>query len=293
MANKKFYYKNKKKSAPRIAKNCDAPLTQYSQEQLSLTIVELNLSETTRALFEKNRVLTAGDLVKRTEKDMYKIQGLNKKILLEVKGALSINGMSLREDAQEKPVEANKAQSAPESQNDQASADSSKRTKFGLVDRKQPKDAQQQPQKTAKAQKPIVQSKQTRNDETLQEELRKVFKGGKWGYMLGNKIVIPTVYDEIFSFKEGLASVEIDEKCGFIDENNNVVIPLEYETAMSFSGGLAMVVKDGKCGYINKNNEVVIPFEYDAGTPFDNGEAKIKKDGKWGTLSLDNKVVWI
>lgn len=83
-------------------------------------------------------------------------------------------------------------------------------------------------------------------------EWRKVLKGGKWGYSDGFKIVIPTMYDEIFAFKDGLASVEIDEKCGYIDKDNNVVIPLDYDTAMSFSEGLAMVVKGDKCGYINK-----------------------------------------
>lgn len=301
MANKKFYYRNKKK------KNDDAgtqnmSVAQYSEEQLSMTLEALGLSDTTRELLEKNNLAKASDLVKRTEKDMYKVQGLNKKILFEVRDALQNNGMAFREVEQPKKDDAQKKANNQNSQkkqnnkqkvdNDESCEDAKivadakgvgkstqKKSKFGIADRKEDKQPQQKAQKQQK--------------QEIALGMRKVMKGGKWGYSNGFKIVIPTMYDEIFPFKEGLASVEIDEKCGYIDENNNVVIPLEYETAMSFSGGLAMVVKGNKCGYINKNNEVIIPFEYDAGTPFENGEAKVKKDGKWGTLTPDNKVVWI
>ncbi|MCQ2603059.1 MAG: WG repeat-containing protein, partial [Clostridia bacterium] len=100
------------------------------------------------------------------------------------------------------------------------------------------------------------------------EKWRKIQKNGKWGFYDGFKTVIPSMYDEVFSFKEGLASVELDEKCGYIDSENNIVIPFDYETAMSFSEGYAAVCKTVKFGYINKQGEVVIPFEYDAATPF-------------------------
>lgn len=297
MANKKFYYRNKKK------KNNDqnaqsANVAQYSEEQLSMTLETLGITDTTRELLEKNNIAHASDLVKRTEKDMYKVQGLNKKILFEVRDALQKNGMAFREIEQPKKVD-DAQKKAPTNQNTQKKQNNKqkvegdeprddaqavakatqKKSKFGIADRKEDMQPQQKAQKQPK--------------QEIVPGMRKVMKGGKWGYSNGFKIVIPTMYDEIFPFKEGLASVEIDEKCGYIDENNNVVIPLEYETAMSFSGGLAMVVKGNKCGYINKNNEVIIPFEYDAGTPFENGEAKVKKDGKWGTLTPDNKVVWI
>lgn len=291
MANKKFYYRNKKKKNNDVNAQ-SAYVAQYSEEQLTMKLGTLGICETTCELLEKNDIFQASDLVKRTEKDMYKVQGLNKKILFEVRDALAKNGMAFRELEQKtKTTDSQKKQNSntQKKQNNKQKTDceagldgiqsAPKKSKFGIADRKEDRQPQQKTQKQQK-----------------QENvpgMRKVMKGGKWGYSNGFKIVIPTMYDEIFPFKEGLASVEIDEKCGYIDENNNVVIPLEYETAMSFSEGLAMVVKGNKCGYINKNNEVIIPFEYDAGTPFENGEAKVKKEGKWGTLTPDNKVVWI
>ncbi len=314
MANNKRYYHKKRANKPDMAEvsAIEQQTAQFSAEQLSMSVSSLGISESTCELLAKNRIANASDLVRRTEKDMYKVQGLNKKVLFEIKDALRQNGMSLRQEAQKAPQKNDKNKSNAKDALNQADnlgkkdakgdkqpkqgANEQKRTsKFGLADRAQ------QPQQSQKNQnnKPAQQQKNQRpQKEKLVEPLqpgewRKVMKGGKWGYSNGFKIVIPTMYDEIFAFKEGLASVEIDEKCGYIDEENNVVIPLDYDTAMSFSEGFAMVCKGEKCGYINKNNEVVIPFEYDAGTPFEGGEAKIKKDGKWGTIDKDGKIIWI
>lgn len=272
----------------------------------------------------KNRILTAADLVKRTEKDMYKVQGLNKKILFEVKDALKAKDMSLRPEPPKPktdnvqngktPQNAQKEQSADvngdqkrkndKKQNSQKSEKLDRRTnddtnakaertsKFGLSDRASSKPQNKQNQNVKQNDKKSQKSEKL-TEPLKQGQWRKVLKGGKWGYSDGFKIVIPTMYDEIFAFKEGLASFEIDEKCGYIDEQNNVVIPPDYDTAMSFSEGLAMVCRGEKCGYINKNNEVVIPFEFDAATPFENGEAKVKKDGKWGTITTEGKITWI
>lgn len=314
MANNKRYYHKKRANKPDNAVNSaiEQQSAQYSAEQLAMDISALGISESTCELLLKNRISTASDLVRRTDKDMYKVQGLNKKNLFEIKDALKANGMALRQEVQKqvkKPQ--NNADKAQNGEADGASknAKSDKQakqqntqkstSKFGLADRAQAKPQQNQKAQNAQNTKQQPQQKNQRQQkEKLTEPLpmgewRKVMKGGKWGYSNGFKIVIPTMYDEIFAFKEGLASVEIDEKCGYIDEENNVVIPLDYDTAMSFSEGYAMVCKGDKCGYIDKDNVVVIPFEYDAGTPFEGGEAKVKKDGKWGTIDKTGKIVWI
>lgn len=308
MANKKHYHYNRNrrpKGENASNSQIDAQVAKYSEAQLMMTLSELGLCDATCTLLDGNKITKSADLVKRTEKDMYKVQGLNKRILFEIKDALKKNGMSLcpdlenkksqnanQDNGKKKPVESEKNQHVVEQKNED------KKSKFGLVDRHEPKNNQkaqkQQKQKQEKSQKQDKSQKQEKLLEPLKAgQWRKVLKGGKWGYSDGFKIVIPTMYDEIFAFKEGLASVEINEKCGYINEQNEVVIGLDYDTAMSFSEGLAMVVKGDKCGYINQNNEVIIPFEYDAGTPFEDGEAKIKKDGKWGTITKEGKITWI
>ncbi len=271
-----------------------AAAARYPADKLAIAVAELGLSEATYGLLSKNNVRCAGDIVGRTEREMYKIQGLNKKILAEIRNALKNKGMSLKDERS--ADESGKDTSARGERDRKNARDNDRglqrqdrnaqRNGFGA-------DAAKRADRTKKAAKEAPERPKKLTEPLSVEDWRKVQKNGKWGFFDGFKTVIPAMYDEVFRFKEGLASVEIDEKCGYIDSENNIVIPFEYETAMSFSEGFASVVKGGKCGYINRENEVVIPFEYDAATPFEEGEAKVKKDGRWGTLTPDGTVKWI
>jgi len=282
--NKKHkYYHKKPKKNPIENIQLDYPV-----ELLTKPISEINLSESTFDLLSKNKISVCGDLVMRTEKDMYKIQGLNKKILLEVINSLSKFGLELRPI----PEQIEKSSSKQISNNDKPQQINKDKqndiekpqqiNKFGLAEKVLQKDN-----------KKTTNNLLTQVDNIITNEIKKFIKGGKWGFIKGSKILVPPIYDEVFLFKEDLSCVEIDEKCGFIDINNNIVIPIEYDLASSFSEGLAMVCKNNKCGYINKNNELVIPFSYDAATQFENGEAKVKKDGKWATIDTNNNLTWI
>ncbi len=115
--------------------------------------------------------------------------------------------------------------------------------------------------------------------------LYKFYRHGKWGYKTeSGKVVIEPTYSEAFNFKEGLACVELNERCGFINKQGEVIIPIQYDTACSFSEGLASVTKDDKCGYIDKEGNIVFDFIYEAATSFENDIALVKKDGKWGYM---------
>ncbi len=245
----------------------------YPKEKMSLALENIGVSPKTAELLAKNKINTVGDVVVRSEKDMFKIQGFNKKMLFELRDGLKSQGMEFMP-------------SEPKAPKQQPNAKQNKEVKDklqGKADRK-----------TDKAEKPAKAEKPEKLTEPLSvPDWRKIQKNGKWGFYDGFKTVIPAIYDEVFSFHDDLASVELEEKCGYIDKDNNIVIPLEYETAMSFSEGYAAVSKRDKFGYINKENTVVIPFEYDAATVFENGEAKVKKDGKWGTIFPDGTVKWI
>ena len=249
----------------------------YAPEKLSMTLGELGVSEELAALLATRNIRFAKDLVTRTEREMFKVQGFNKKMLLALKRSLEESGMAFRPESDSRPAE-----QKPERRREEPNrAERAEGEKKGARDGRQSR-RQEREERPKKLTEPLPVS-----------EWRKLQKNGKWGFNDGFETVIPPMYDEVFFFKEGLAAVELDEKCGYINEKNEVVIPLEYETAMSFSGGLACVVKGGKCGYINAVNEVVIPFLYDAATPFEEGEAKVKKDGRWGTILPDGSVKWI
>ena len=64
-------------------------------------------------------------------------------------------------------------------------------------------------------------------------------------------------------FSEGLASIKINGKHGYIDKSGLLVIPCKYELASLFEDSLACVELNGKYGFINSKGREVIPCKYD------------------------------
>jgi|GEM_PF-2292521 len=120
-------------------------------------------------------------------------------------------------------------------------------------------------------------------------------------------LVEPTMeYSIVGSFNEGLATIEKDGKCGFIDETGNIIIPLEYDAdrysyfseglALVYTGGHYMnvsqrVMEGGKCGFIDKTGKIAIPLIYDNATAFSEGVAAVSKDGKQYLIDKNGNVV--
>ncbi len=72
-----------------------------------------------------------------------------------------------------------------------------------------------------------------------------------------DNVILEGKYDWIMESNEGLASVELNKKWGFIDEAGEEVIPLKYGAALSFSGGLASVQINNKYGFIDTTGKEV------------------------------------
>lgn len=104
-------------------------------------------------------------------------------------------------------------------------------------------------------------------------------KGGKSGYINSKgEIVIDFEFDFFGSreFSEGLASVVLNKKAGYIDVKGNFVIKPQFEIAMQFSEGLAYVSQNGKQGYIDKSGQfVILPIYYSCNSFYD-GYALVK-----------------
>ena len=59
---------------------------------------------------------------------------------------------------------------------------------------------------------------------------------GKWGFVdKTGEEVIPLIYDDAWSFNEGLARVQKDDKWGFVDSNSSVVVDYKYEKVTEFN----------------------------------------------------------
>ncbi|HKL93809.1 MAG TPA: WG repeat-containing protein, partial [Clostridia bacterium] len=280
MAGRKFYRNNNGRPKNNVQKQIA-----LDPQAMKISIADLALSELTTALLEKNNIKNAAELCMRTEKDMYKIQTLNKRVLMEIVNALKKHGLTFKAlDAEPAKATTRIDQNngiKPEKDTtkivkETAKSDGKQMSRTGKVAKNTNAEfenndisslypaskvdflstragSQSKVEQLKRVKEPIITSP------LAVEEWRKIQRGNKWGFFDGIKTVINPMYDEVFHFKEGLACVELNEKCGYIDSKNNVVIPIEYETAFSFSENLAVVIIGGKCGYINHENELVIP----------------------------------
>lgn len=265
---------------------------------LALTIEELGLFPDTFELLKNNNFVTIFDIAKRTEREMFKIQTFNKKHLLNVKAKINAKGIDFLPPIEKKPVEETIASS--DNADKKPLVAKAEKANQNLQKGQNP-SAKPNVVKNAEKSNPVNKNNQKQKSQQRErqprvelalEDWKKVKKNEKWGFSNGLRTVIEPKFDEVFSFKDGLACVEMNELFGFIDAEGNFVIEPMYECALSFSEGLAVIFEKEKCGYINKNNERIIECKYDAATAFENGRAKVKEDGKWGTIAPDGTILW-
>lgn len=113
----------------------------------------------------------------------------------------------------------------------------------------------------------------------------------KMGFIdVTGRIVIPAQFDDVKSFNEGLAAIQLNDKWGFINTEGEIVIPVQFDKIgisyfdKKFSNGLAAVYKDGKWGFINKEGEIVIPCKYDKVSNFYDGLCVVWDDNRIGLI---------
>ena len=113
----------------------------------------------------------------------------------------------------------------------------------------------------------------------------------KFGFRIkstGEVIVLPK-YDCAENFNEGLASVKLNVKWGYIDKTGKEITPFKYDIVENFHEGLAWVKLNDKYGFIDKTGKEVIPLIYDAAWPFSGSFARVKLNGKWFYIDKNGK----
>ena len=119
-----------------------------------------------------------------------------------------------------------------------------------------------------------------------------VRKNGKWGFLSSDKKeVVPTIYDSVGSFHEGLADVSIGGKFGYVDTTGKVVIDLVFDNAFRFNSGIAKVAIKEHYGLINMKGKTILSTEYDAIAHVSGEMIGICKNNLWGFADLTGKVV--
>ena len=88
---------------------------------------------------------------------------------------------------------------------------------------------------------------------------------GRWGFIDHKGIIrIQAQYDEVRSFREGLAPASVNGLWGFIDVYGKWSIPPEFIKVHNFTNGRARVRgENGLMGLINQQGDTIVPLVYD------------------------------
>ena len=221
----------------------------YDSEILTKSVDDIGLGDNTLALIKPAGILTVGDIVKRREREMFKVQRFGKKQLDDIKRALASLSVEFRPN--DEPQKA---------QNDTT-----------------PPNKQDAPKKPVNGGEPEEWVKFTKNGkwgfrdsqnrEVIPARYDEIFlfhEGlacfeirGEFGYInTKGEVVIEPKYECAMSFSEGLASVTLNGKCGYIDKSGEVVIDYAYDAATAFQDGYARIKLDGKWGTITPSGEI-------------------------------------
>jgi hypothetical protein len=115
----------------------------------------------------------------------------------------------------------------------------------------------------------------------------------KWGYIdEKQKLQIQYIYTDADDFTDGIAKVTDKRgKIGFVNKNGKTAIDFLFDETGIFKNGLCSVVIDEKIGFIDLSGTWVIPCEMDAVTPINGGTIlKLEKNSKMAYFSLSRKV---
>ncbi len=124
-----------------------------------------------------------------------------------------------------------------------------------------------------------------------------MLESGKWGYAdpwTGEK-VLPAIYDEAVSFREGIGLVRQGEDRFAIDRDGARLFDLNAygETDEWFADGLlrARDAVTGKWGYVGRTGEWDLPARWDSAQNFQEGLAVVEWNGSYGYLDREGNLV--
>jgi len=127
----------------------------------------------------------------------------------------------------------------------------------------------------------------------FKEGLAVAVVNGRYGFIdKGNNVVIDFKYDNVYDFEDGRAIVELNELMGVIDRTGKAIISIDFKDIGIFSNGLIYALKDSLYGYYDKSGAIRIDERYEEAFSFNNGVAKVQVEGKQAYIDvLGNYIV--
>lgn len=111
-------------------------------------------------------------------------------------------------------------------------------------------------------------------------------RNNKWFMIkINENLLIELEYDDIYPNNNSLYIVVLNNKWGLLDNECHEVVTPQYDYIEQFSEGLSLVTLNKKSGFINQLGEIVIDLSFDRALSFQNEKAIVSIDGEWAIIN--------
>ena len=286
-------HKNKKKSF--LDESYVPP---YDKALLGQSIDILKLGDVVKEKLIKGNINTIYDVVRRCEKDFYRIPTFDKRNLGELKSALNNKRLRLKpmEDAPQKDKSENKK---PKTEKVEGSTEST--PKKGDKPQKKVDSTQKAPTKENNRNQQKANDKNQSKQNGRVNDTKQAPKQGKFDNKVREEISEARTKEEreklrpkkeaVVHPQDKFIKINKNGKWGFATRDGKEVIAPEYDEVFLFHEDLCCVESADKFGFINREGEVVVPIMYDCALSFSEGYACVFKGEHCGYIDTENNVV--
>lgn len=288
---------------------------QGSESSLATQLDQMGLREATLDALSKGGIKTARDLAIRKERDLYRIQNIGKKNIVDVQRALERLGLSFRPEeaqsgggvqqisAREKLERSLKGKGE---QSENAFPDKKERNADRRNGAKEDNNSFKNRKNNASnandknrnerretggfdnGRKPQPQNREkSAKAKEREKELERARRFADF------KRILYTEPPQVKTPPERGQLVRIckNSKWGFVDKKGMEIVSPVYDEVFNFHEGMAGVEKNGAIGYVNEAGEEIIAPKYECGLSFSEGLASVTLNSKCGYIDKQGEVV--
>lgn len=116
---------------------------------------------------------------------------------------------------------------------------------------------------------------------------------GKWGYINknGNFVIKPRKALFAFPFSCGIGHfVNMSPDKDISVDTTGAIIDVDFNSILV--DGIATIVLDNKCGYVDRQGNILINPQFDEAHPFKGNYAPVRIDDCWGLVDKSGNVLW-
>ena len=127
---------------------------------------------------------------------------------------------------------------------------------------------------------------------SFSEGFASVKLNGKWNFInQDGKIISDTWFDDTFDFKDGFAIVKINRKYNFINTEGKIISNTWFDYASDFKDGFASVKLNEKCNLINTEGKIISDTWFDSVYNFSEGFAVIELNRKYNFINTEGNLL--